>query len=116
MEADEIVSVVGHHYRVPMVKIIAPCRTAHVSLVRQIAAYVLRVKGRLTFPAIGKVLHRDHSTAVHSVNQIKDRIAREPQFAREVARIVAKIGVKDAEIAAAEWPGEIIEVAREDAL
>ena len=119
MSPHEIINEVSDQYHMDTAKVLSPCRTAHVSLVRMIGMFVLRTRAKMTFPAIGKIMGRDHSTVVHAVNVIAARVAKEPQFGRQIAKVVARIAVKDREDngnGLSEWPGTPVEVAAEDAL
>jgi uncharacterized protein (DUF433 family) len=60
--------------------ILARNRTKDVAEARQLAAYFLREFNHLSYPAIGRIMGRDHTTAIHSYNKISREIARNPKY------------------------------------
>lgn len=78
---DGIIELVAHRFQVPVWKLKSRQRSQHIAFVRQIAMYLLRQCTDLSFPAIGELFERDHSTCVHARNVIAGRMARESAFA-----------------------------------
>ncbi|HEU4328825.1 MAG TPA: helix-turn-helix domain-containing protein [Roseiflexaceae bacterium] len=66
---------------------------------RQIAMYVLQRRGRLPLVDIGRALGRNHSTISHGIAAVEARIARDPELAGIVRRLLV-----DAPVAPAEPP------------
>src|SRR6516225_7388567 len=97
MSPHEIINEVSDQYHMDTAKVLSPCRTAHVSLVRMIGMFVLRTRAKMTFPAIGKTMGRDNSTGAHAFNVIAARVAKEAQFGRQIAIDVARIAVNNHE-------------------
>jgi chromosomal replication initiator protein len=59
---------------------------------RQVAMYLCREVLGMTLHDIGTTFGgRDHSTVIHAVERVKDRIAREPAFAVRVERVAARL-------------------------
>lgn len=63
-------------------------RGQHVALARMIAMYLIRTSTTFTFPEIGELFGRDHSTVIHACNKIADRMTAEPQFREFVDAIL----------------------------
>lgn len=47
-------------------------RDREMSQKRHLAAWLLRRRYRLSYPAIGRTMHRDHSTCMHSVRTVEE--------------------------------------------
>lgn len=63
-------------YKLGMRSILCEDRTYGATLVRQkIAWMVKREYPRLSYPRIGKIMHRDHTTIIHSIRKIDALIA-----------------------------------------
>lgn len=58
---------------------------------RQVAMYLARRLTPLSFPQIGRVFGRDHSTVQHAVARIEQRLIAEPDTRRHVERIEATL-------------------------
>ena len=61
-------------------------RAASVHAARSVVAYVLRQQG-MSFPRIGNLLDRDHSTVMSMVGQVEKKIAGNDLYALKVRRI-----------------------------
>jgi hypothetical protein len=70
-----VLDAVCIHFRMPRTTLQSKIRTARVSMARQIACYVLRSTTKLSYPEIGKMLNKDHSTVIHAYNLIASRVA-----------------------------------------
>lgn len=63
-------------YKLGMRSILCEDRTYGATLVRQkIAWMVKREYPRLSYPRIGKIMHRDHTTIIHSIRKIDALLA-----------------------------------------
>ena len=90
--ARQIVAVVAtRHYCTPADLESASRETAFVRP-RQLAMYVLRHGLRLSYPAIGRLLHRDHTTVLHSLRVIE----ADPEWREEAMRIMAVMAAEPA--------------------
>ncbi len=85
-EADAwtIIDAVATHYGLSRATLLSRRRTATVALARQVAMYLLREEG-LTYEQVGRLLRRDHSTAMHGAAQIRRIMTREPHVRRDLA-------------------------------
>ncbi len=87
-----IVDVVAEHYNITPEQIISKNRSSAILTPRQVAIYLCSTLTNSSLQAIGMYMGgRDHSTVLHCINRIEDRIASEDFFAAEVQRIIEKI-------------------------
>ena len=60
---------------IPLDVLLGPCREAWVVHARQGLMWVLRHRLGLSYPEIGRVMRRDHTTAIHGVRAEERRRA-----------------------------------------
>lgn len=70
-------------------------RTAAVHSARSVVAYVLRQQG-MSYPRIGSLLGRDHSTVMNMVATVEKRLAGNDLYALRVRRIAGGMLGKEA--------------------
>lgn len=58
---------------------------------RHVAAYLMREMTTLSYPEIGVMLDRDHSSVIHGYNKIKSRVLTEPTFTRMIVELRLQI-------------------------
>ena len=88
-----IVGEVCRHYQVTRAELVSPTRTARVTLPRQVAMYLCRHHTDAPLGAIGKELGgRDHSTVVHALGTIEDRLRRDAELRATVSLLEARLG------------------------
>jgi chromosomal replication initiation ATPase DnaA len=76
----ETVSRVAEFYGVTEDDIRGPYREARLVDARWVCAKALRAKGRLSFPRIGQILNRDHTSIVHACQNFRYRAAARPDM------------------------------------
>lgn len=55
---------------------------------RQLAAYVMRERLRMSFPSIGRVMNRDHTTVMYNVRRAADRLPDDAWFDRQLVKLL----------------------------
>ena len=65
---------------VPFSVIKSTRRTHEVVIARQILCHIFRTVFKLSFKTIGRMLNRDHSTIIYSVNEAENRILYDREF------------------------------------
>lgn len=69
-------------------------RAAHVALAREVVIYLLRTHcPGLSYPAIGVLLNKDHSTCITAYKRIVKRIDEHPPYGTTIARIEAQLDI-----------------------
>lgn len=69
-QEDKIIEEVAKFYFITKADLLGINRSDSIATPRQIAMFLLRDKLKLSYPSIGKILNRDHTTAVHAYNKI----------------------------------------------
>lgn len=72
-EKYDTMAIVCDHFKITQAKLVGKCRDANLVKARHICCYVLFNKG-LSLAAIGRLLNRDHSTAIWGRNKMLDLI------------------------------------------
>ena len=89
VNVSSIIQTVANHYEIPVDKLLAPGRgNQEVAKTRQIAMYLVKELSTLSLQGIGRHFgNRDHATVIHATKSIKNDIAANPNFAREIETI-----------------------------
>ena len=66
-------------------------KTKTVTTARQVSTYLIRKLTGLTLDEIGKVLNRDHSTILYSINKVEESINTDPALNDTIRDITANI-------------------------
>jgi chromosomal replication initiator protein len=84
---------VCRHYQVTRAELLSPTRTARVTLPRHVAMYLCRRHTDAPLGVIGKELGgRDHSTVVHALGTIEERLRRDAELRAAVSLLEARLG------------------------
>lgn len=89
--AEKIISRVSKKYGVTEEEIYGRKRTKHIASARNISIYIIRKVTELSFPAIGKLFDRDHSTIISANDSIEQNLQSNPLFAMEIADLIKEI-------------------------
>jgi chromosomal replication initiator protein len=88
VEPQKVVDLVAKYFNLSPEKLLSPDRSREVALPRQIAMYLLREDVNISLPRIGEALGgRDHTTVMHAIKTITDKIERDDQLRRRVNNI-----------------------------
>ena len=63
----------------------------HRSMARYVAFYLMRKRAGMSYPAIGRVFGRNHSTVIHGCNMVRARMAAQDGFRAVVEALEAKL-------------------------
>lgn len=89
-----IIRAVCDYFRVSSSALRGPRRTASIVHARHTAMYLLRVIREESYPTIGKLLgNRDHTTALHGVDKIEEKIKNDSAALAEIAAIRKALGL-----------------------
>jgi chromosomal replication initiation ATPase DnaA len=70
---DELLSNVAEAFALPPEEVLTNSRVVELVEARWVIAYVLRTNRRMSLPAIGRRLGRDHTTVMHGLREIEKR-------------------------------------------
>lgn len=79
-----IIKKVAKFFHLKSEELLGNSRRSEIVKPRQMAIYLMRKEANLSYPSIGGVFKKDHSTIMHSYSKIKDLIRRDESALREV--------------------------------
>ena len=88
---DKIFTAVQQNYEVSKKDLVGPRRTSNIASARHIAIYLIRNITDMSFPNIGKIFERDHTTIMSSIGLIEKKIASDNTFALELENLKKQI-------------------------
>jgi chromosomal replication initiator protein len=91
---ERIAATVCEYFSVTQADLYSRRRTRHVAVPRQLAMYLCRIHLRASYPRIGELFHRDHSTAIHAIGTTEERLRRDTTFRDALERIERALGVR----------------------
>ena len=80
--SDYILHVVSEEYGIPKDTLLRKERKRIYSRPRQMVMYLLRNLTKRSYPAIGKVMGKDHTTVLHGVRAVERRASKDDDLAR----------------------------------
>jgi chromosomal replication initiator protein len=84
---DGIVAVVCERFGLRPIDLASRRRSRHIALPRHVAMYLCRRLLNASFPRLGELFQRDHSTVIHGVSSIERRVKRDPSFLLTVEQL-----------------------------
>ena len=89
---ERIVECISHHYRYSISELRSENRNKHLSLVRQIAMYLMKKLTNKSLLEIGHFLGRkDHTTVLHAIDKIEQRLANDVELGGHIKKIEHEI-------------------------
>ena len=76
---DKIIDYIANAFGISSADIKSDKRQGDIKLARQISMYVIKEVTNLTLQEIGNIFGKNHSTVLHSVNQIREKMDELPQ-------------------------------------
>ena len=89
---EALLAEICKRYHVTIADLAGRSRKQRIAWARQEAFYEMRQHATLSFPAIGKIFNRDHTTIMHGVKQVT---RRRREAAQQTAELAQRILVKD---------------------
>lgn len=88
---DRILASVARRHEVTVEDIMGASRKKEIKNARNVAMYVVRSITGLSFPQIGLVFNRDHSTVHSNVNMIENELLSDPVLDAKISDIIKEI-------------------------
>ena len=88
----EILQTIADACRVSVEDIKGRSRLRNIARARHLVAYFLREINDLSYPAIGEIMGRDHTTAIHSHEKMRDEIEKKPRFKKFAEELASSLG------------------------
>ena len=84
---DKVLKAVSDFYGLKISEIKGKSRIADLVKARQVAMFLARSIIRLSFPSIGRIFHRDHTTALYAFEKVMDSMEQNDSFKGQVDSI-----------------------------
>lgn len=88
---EKIIDVVAEYFKVSAPDIKGSSRTKDISQIRQVCIYLTREVTQLSFPSIGEVFGKKHSTIIYAYEKIKEEMVTNRSLANTVAELLRKV-------------------------
>ncbi len=88
---DAIVLKVAATFDVKPKELKGPSRLRTVMLARQVAMYLAHDVAKFSLPVVGRAFDRDHTTVLHAVRKVRDRMAADGAFAGSVRQLAEEL-------------------------
>jgi chromosomal replication initiator protein len=84
----QVIETVAKFYNISVAEMVSPARNKELVQPRQVAMYLIRQETDASLLEIGNLLGgRDHTTVLHGIERIKDRLETEEQLRREIMSV-----------------------------
>ena len=84
----QVIETVAKYFNISVPEMVSPSRNKELVQPRQVAMYLIRQETDASLPEIGGLLGgRDHTTILHGVERVKDRLEAEEQLRRDVMSV-----------------------------
>ena len=90
LDVETIIQVVAEHFKMKEADILGKKRNKEIVAPRQIAMYLAREMGSMSYPDIGRAFARDYTTVIHSYEKIKAEIKKDTVLKNLVSEIRSK--------------------------
>ncbi len=87
VEVETIIEVVSEHFKMPVADILGKKRNKEIVQPRQIAMYLAREMGGMSYPDIGRAFDRDYTTVIHSYEKVKTEVKRDSGLKNVISEI-----------------------------
>ena len=84
---DKIFDAVSEKYGVSKEEIYGTHRTKEIATARHVTIYLLRNLTDMSFPNIGRMFNRDHSTIMKSIDVVERRLRSDSMFVMDIAEL-----------------------------
>lgn len=88
---DKVFSAVYNKYGIPKADLLSPKRNKDIAFARHVCIYLIRSVTEMSFPGIGKIFKRDHSSIISSVDVISKKKNTDPMFNVELAELIKEV-------------------------
>lgn len=86
-KATMILQSVSAFYGVKCAAMLSPRRFPSEVLARSVAMYLMNLHTELSLCAIGRAFHRDHSTVIHAIHSISEKMVTDSELTRQILQL-----------------------------
>ena len=84
----QVIETISKYYSISLQELVSASRNKELVVPRQVAMYLIRQETDASLPEIGGLLGgRDHSTVIHGIERVKERLESEDQLRRDVMSV-----------------------------
>ena len=87
IEVTTIIDVVAEHFQMQVHDLLGKKRNKDIVMPRQIAMFLAREMGGMSYPDIGKAFDRDYTTVIHSYEKVKGELKRDSSLRTAISDI-----------------------------
>ncbi|MDQ3814678.1 MAG: chromosomal replication initiator protein DnaA [Armatimonadota bacterium] len=87
VDVETIIQVVSDHFKMPVSDILGKKRNKEIVMPRQIAMFLAREMGGMSYPDIGRAFGRDYTTVIHSYEKIKSEVKKDSSLKNTISEI-----------------------------
>lgn len=98
LKADGIVRDICTRYRMTRAHLESRRKSQRFAMARQEAMYEIRMATSLSFPKIGRLFNRDHTTVIHAVQKITALRARQKALATSIAVNLPRVHIQQTNV------------------
>lgn len=84
----KVADEVCQRFKVPLDRLAMNCRESAIAVPRQVVFYIARELSDIRFNELGKIFHRDRTTALYGHRSVKDRITVDREFCQIVEQLM----------------------------
>ena len=89
---EDVQKEISKYYNVSVESLISPKRQRNIVKARQMAMYIARKLTGTSYPELGKLFHRDHTTALTSCEKIEEALENDESIRNELEEIMSRLG------------------------
>ena len=87
IEVETIIEVVAEHFQIPVMDVLGKKRNKEIVMPRQVAMYLAREMGGMSYPDIGRSFDRDYTTVIHSYEKVKAELKKDSSLRSAISEI-----------------------------
>ncbi|HEX9998774.1 MAG TPA: chromosomal replication initiator protein DnaA [Abditibacterium sp.] len=84
---ETIIEVVAEHFKIPIGDLLGKKRNKEIVMPRQVAMFLAREMGNMSYPDIGRAFDRDYTTVIHSFEKVKGELKRDSSLRSAISEI-----------------------------
>ena len=88
---DKVFTAVYNKYGISKADLLSPKRNKDIAFARHVSIYLIRSVTEMSFPGIGKIFRRDHSSIISSVEVINKKKNTDPMFNVELGELIKEV-------------------------
>jgi chromosomal replication initiator protein len=94
LNKEEILEIISEECGVSAVDVMKKSRKSEMVKVRHIYSAILKKYYGFSYPKIGEIMNKDHTTIINSVDKFRNRYINEEDYRELITKIYQRIGIK----------------------